>query len=246
MAGWIFALALIVAFASLGLWQLRRGAEKQRMLDRSATVLAERRAAPLSVAHDAARANDYDWAQGRGSFAARPAVLLDNQLRDGRAGIRVYRMFHPDSGDELLVDLGWLPLPGDRSLPPIPPPPMGQAGDGSVVLSGLLAPPPSAGLALGPAMAERDDVPKGGMPVWLATRLEPGVVDREIGRPSLKLAPRVLRLDPTLPIGFERDLELLPNTLPPEKHRGYAVQWFGLALAVLATALILTFRSVRR
>ena len=38
---------------------------------------------------------------------------------------------------------------------------------------------------------------------------------------------------------------MLPNTLPPEKHRGYAVQWFALALAVLVTALVLTFRKAR-
>ena len=63
---------------------------------------------------------------------------------------------------------------------------------------------------------------------------------------SVPLAPRVLRLDPALPLGYARDLDLLPNTLPPEQHRGYAVQWFALALAVLVTALILTFRKRRR
>ena len=44
-----------------------------------------------------------------------------------------------------------------------------------------------------------------------------------------------------------RDLDILPNTLPPERHLGYAVQWFGLAIAVLATALVVTVRkSFRR
>jgi cytochrome oxidase assembly protein ShyY1 len=56
------------------------------------------------------------------------------------------------------------------------------------------------------------------------------------------LAPRVLRLDPTVPIGYPRDLNLLTNTLPPERHRGYAVQWFGLAFATLITALFLSLR----
>ena len=69
-------------------------------------------------------------------------------------------------------------------------------------------------------------------------------LERADDRAALRsgLAPRVLRLDPTLPIGFPRDLDILPNTLPPEQHRGYAVQWFGLALAVLATSFILGFR----
>jgi cytochrome oxidase assembly protein ShyY1 len=43
-------------------------------------------------------------------------------------------------------------------------------------------------------------------------------------------------------LGYARDLELLPNTLPPERHRGYALQWFGLAFATLVAALFVTFR----
>jgi surfeit locus 1 family protein len=246
VAGWALAIALIAVFTSLGFWQLGRAAQKHRTIERATTVLEQRQPVPLSAALEPLRARGYDWAQGRGGFAARPPVLLDNQQRGGRAGVRVYRVFYPDDGGELLVDLGWLPWPGDRRLPKIPPPPMGPGQDSRLELRGLLAPPPSAGLELGPAMAARSDVPLGGVRVWLATRLELDAVDREIGHPSFAFAPRVLRLDPALPIGFERDLELLPNTLPPEKHRGYAVQWFGLALAALVTASILTFRSLRR
>ena len=41
---------------------------------------------------------------------------------------------------------------------------------------------------------------------------------------------------------YARDLELLPNTLPPEKHRGYALQWFGLAFATFVAALFVSLR----
>jgi cytochrome oxidase assembly protein ShyY1 len=58
----------------------------------------------------------------------------------------------------------------------------------------------------------------------------------------IDLAPRVLRLDPALPLGHARDLDPLPNTLPPERHRGYAVQWFGLAFATVVATLILSLR----
>jgi cytochrome oxidase assembly protein ShyY1 len=64
------------------------------------------------------------------------------------------------------------------------------------------------------------------------------------------LAPRVLKLDPAQRLdggpAYARDLDILPNTLPPQRHLGYAVQWFGLAIAVLATALVLTFRKPRK
>ena len=58
----------------------------------------------------------------------------------------------------------------------------------------------------------------------------------------MPLAARVLRLDPALPIGFARDLDVLPNTLPPERHRGYALQWFGLSATLLAITVFLFVR----
>jgi cytochrome oxidase assembly protein ShyY1 len=108
---------------------------------------------------------------------------------------------------------------------------------GEQLLRGLLAPPPATGIALGPDHIELD------RHRWLLTRVDHAALVRELG-PSL--APRVLRLDPAMPIGFARDLEVLPNTLPPERHRGYAVQWFGLALATLVTALFLGFRRTHQ
>ena len=234
LAGWSLALAAMVLFVNLGLWQSRRAVEKQAMLDAAQAVLEARRPVAAAQALDPRRARDYDWIELEGGFTERAPLLLDNQVRGGRPGVRVYRMFRPrQAAAELLVDLGWLPMDGHRTLPAIAP-----AAPGPVRIAGLLAPPPSAGLALGPPMVERDGV-------WLMTRVEMAAVEAAAGEPAVPMAPRVLRLDPDLPLGYARDLELLPNTLPPEKHRGYAVQWFALALAVLATALILTFRRRR-
>lgn len=239
IAGWLFAIALAAAFASLGAWQLRRGGEKQAMLARVDAVLSRRDAQPFAAAHAGMQAGDYHWVGGGGRFADRPPVLLDNQQRNGRVGVRVYRVFEPDAAGPVLVDLGWLPWPEDRRVPAeaLAAPPSGR-----VQLEGLLAPPPSPGLALGDAIAPRIEAT--GERAWLATRLERGTLAQALDVPAL--APRVLRLDPAAGIGFERDLVLLANTLPPAKHRGYAVQWFGLALAVLVTASILTIRSLRR
>ena len=230
--GWTLAVLAIGLFASLGTWQSRRAVEKQAMLDAADRVLVDRRAVPLAAAADAQRARDYDWSVGTGRFDARGALLLDNQQREGRVGVRAYRIFVPEAGVPLLVDLGWLPLAGDRALPRVEQP----AGEHE--LRGLLVPPPSSGIAVGPALSATGDG-------WLMTRVDMDAIAAETGL-SVALAPRVLRLDPALPLGYERDLELLPNTLPPDKHRGYAVQWFALALAVLATALVLTFRKPRR
>jgi len=230
-AGWGLALAVAAACCGLGTWQLQRMHAKQALLDASAQVLAERRPQPLALAADPARARGYDWASGRGRFADLPAVLLDNQNRDSRPGVRAYRVFEPEDGLPLLVDLGWLPLPGDRRMPQVPPP-----AAGTIEASGLLLPPPARGLAA-PAVQRQADG------TALVVALEPAAVAAALGLPAL--APRVLRLDPELSLGYARDLELLPNTLPPQRHLGYAVQWFALAAAALAIALVLTLRRRR-
>ena len=193
-------------------------------------MLAARQPVGLEAAADPQRRARYEWASGTGEFADGAQWLLDNQQRDGRVGVRAYRVFVPDQGTPLLVDLGWLPVAGDRAMPTV------ERPTGRIALEGLLAPPPSGGIALGAGMARES----GG---WLMLRVELPAISAAAGTP---LAARVLRLDPASPLGYTRDLALLPNTLPPEKHRGYALQWFGLAAAVLATALILTFRTPRR
>ena len=229
--GWTLALLAIALFTSLGSWQSRRAVEKQAMLDAAAHVTGARAAVPLSAASDPERVRGYDWAGGVGEFDARGPLLLDNQQRNGRAGVRAYRIFVPAQGAPLLVDLGWLPLAGDRALPAIARP------TGTLALRGLLAPPPSPGIALGGGIARSGAG-------WLLTRVDTVAIARDLGL-SVPLAPRVLRLDPALSIGYDRDLELLANTLPPDKHRGYALQWFAMALTVLVIALILTFRRPR-
>jgi cytochrome oxidase assembly protein ShyY1 len=78
----------------------------------------------------------------------------------------------------------------------------------------------------------------------VAIGLAPAELAAALGQP--KLARRVLRLDPAMALGYPRDLDMLANTLPPERHLGYAVQWFALAAAMLAIALILSFRRTRR
>lgn len=230
--GWGLALLVMAAFASLGVWQLGRAKQKEAMLAASQQVLVERKPLSLAAAADPLRVQGYDWAAGGGRFLDKPAVLLDNQTRDSRPGVRAYRVFQPGAeAPPLLVELGWLPLPGDRRMPSI------GAIPGPQQLAGLLVAPPSGGIVRGAPVVQGDGD-------LLVIGLEPAAIAEQLGLP--KLAPRVLKLDPALPLGYARDLDILPNTLPPERHLGYAVQWFGLALTVLITALLLTWRQRRR
>lgn len=230
--GWMVAIALVAVGCALGSWQLRRMHQKESMLAEVASVIANRTARPLGVAADATRSRGYDWAVGEGRFLTQAAWLLDNQQREGRPGVRVFRLFQPEGGMPLLVEMGWLPVGAGREMPVV-----GAAPEGRMVIRGLLLPPPSRGLMSGAESATADGQ-------HLVIGLDAARIAARAGLPAI--APRVLRLDPALPIGHARDLDVLPNTLPPERHLGYAVQWFALAAAVLVIALLLTLRHRRR
>ena len=228
--GWLLAVLVAVVFCALGSWQLQRKHEKEALL----AQLPPSRDAALSLAQAAAVPDSLHWVRDQLQFLP-GSVLLDNQLREGRAGIKVYQPARAADGAVVLVDLGWLPLPADRSLPTI------SAQQGTQVLQGLWAPAPATGIALGPALTAAMQ-PQ----TWLATRMDLPAIAAQLGLGGAVLAPKVLRLDPVLPLGYARDLDLLPNTLPPSRHLGYAVQWFAMALAVLLIALVLQFKKRRK
>lgn len=227
---WAIALLTLALFARLGVWQLDRSHEKRAMLDAASAALNARVPQPLSVVGDASRQQRYDWVEIEGRFANTPAVLLDNQQRGGKVGVRAYRRFDVRGGPPLLVDLGWVALPPDRAMPPVP------RDVARTSLSGLLLPPPGAGLTMGAPATLADGT-------LLTTTIDLQALRVALQTPTL--APRVLRPAPDAGLGFQRDFDILPNTLPPERHLGYAVQWFALASAVLITALLLTWRARR-
>lgn len=223
------AVALAGLFVVLGGWQWGRAEEKRAMIATQESALRQP-ARPLAAALDE-EANGPLRVAGAGVFLDRPAVLLDNQVRQGRAGVRVYRVFMPRAARRpLLVELGWLPLPPDRSLPATPRP------EGEWDLRGLLASPPAAGLALG------EEAPAAIAEQVLVTRVRPQALAAAL-EVREGLAPRVMRPDPALALGYARDLDPLNHSLPPERHRAYAVQWWALAAVAMVFAVLAARRG---
>jgi cytochrome oxidase assembly protein ShyY1 len=226
----VLALCTALAFASLGRWQWQRGVDKAALLQSWEAALVGHEL-PLSPALQ----NQSLLPQrvvGEGRFTG-PYLLQDNQRHRGRIGLRYFRAMQVCCDEQtVLVDLGWRAWGETRQLPE--PAELPQ----SAQVSGLLVPWPGQGIAMG------DDA-------WNASSANEVLllrIDRETisQRLGLELSGRLLRLDPQRDFGFERDLEALPNTLPPERHRGYAVQWFALALTVLIVYIVLSIRFHRR
>lgn len=220
------ALICAGAFATLGFWQYGRAGEKQRWLDGYAAAMAAP-AQALSIALAMPPQKVPVRIKGDIDFLDTPALLLDNQQRDGRVGVRAYALAAASDGQAaVLVELGWLPMPADRVLPQVDVP------VGVQPIEGVLLPWPGQGLRL----AEN---PWETQAAVLLTYLDRDEIERKTG-----ISPYhgVLQPDPALALGHARDAGTLPNTLPPERHRGYAVQWWGLSATVIAVYLILTMR----
>jgi cytochrome oxidase assembly protein ShyY1 len=241
---WAVPAALACAgFAALGFWQLDRGAWKARLLDAWAQAASDAPrdyAASVGQRERLPRREDLATPSSgaalplrvrvRGRWDASSNVLLDNQRLDDAVGVIAYTRFVPSDGaTPLMVARGWLPLPADRKPPVLPAP-----GAAPVEIAGLLVAAPATGMRLGTFDPGTAQAPR------LNTRL-----DLDALRADGPLFDGVLQLDADQPDGFTRRWQALPNTLPPEKHRGYALQWFGLATAVAVIYSVLALRLRR-
>jgi len=205
----------VAALVMLGLWQLQRAQEKQMLVDH----YEERMNAKSVQVSQTRMGSDMEYfpAQVKGQFEAQYQILLDNRVHEGRVGYDVLTPFRIQNARmRILVNRGWVPVGPSRARLPVLETP-GQAQ----IISGYLYRPPERYFSLEkrlPTLADK---------VWQNLDLER--FQTEAGYP---LQPYVLRLDVGLPGAYQ---QLSPGYSDQwvDRHRGYAVQWFGLALVLL-------------
>ncbi|WP_374438463.1 SURF1 family protein [Pseudomonas panipatensis] len=224
LAPTLVVLALLPLLVALGCWQLARASEKRALL---ATADARREATPIPAAQlDALRDPAYVRVRLQGRFDAEHSLLLDNRTRDGVAGVEVLQPFHDNaSGLWLLVNRGWIAWTNRRQPPAIATPAQDLLLDAWVYVA------PAGGLQL-------SDKPSQGWPK-LITRVEPAAIWNAVGRDGL---PLELRLEPG-DAAFDSNWPVV--AVSPERHTGYAVQWFAMSGALLGLYLYLGIRRAR-
>jgi surfeit locus 1 family protein len=221
-------LVLFPILVGLGLWQLDRAAQKraaQEAVDRGAEQ------APLQIT---GLLSDIQGLERRrvtldGHYDPERTWLLDNRTHQGRPGYHVFTPFRI-AGSEVwvLVNRGWVPMGLDRRvLPDIDTPAQ------RLTLAGTLKPPPEAFL-VGPVE------PPLGRGVEVVQLIDPARFAQATGR---TVQPFVVRLDADQPHGYVR--EWLEPGFGASRHRAYAVQWFGLAVALLLLFLAANTRRAR-
>ena len=211
-SGWVVtlvALAVMMVTARLGFWQLERAQQKQsvgqqRQQQRALAPLTEASAEAWQTSDNARRV------QLRGQWLDAHTVYLDNRQMQGQPGFFVITPLQISAQRAVVVQRGWVPRDFTQrtALPPVAPEP------GQVLVSGEIALPPSALLALGAEGRTR-----------LRQNLDWQDYQRQVG---LQLGEVSVRQTGAPQGVLQRDWYRPDDKI--SMHHGYAFQWFGLSL----------------
>jgi surfeit locus 1 family protein len=223
----LLTLAALVACVSLGYWQLGRAREKQALIDAFMSGSDVTVDASGLAFDELAR---YQRIRLRGTYDPTRQILLDNMPSvAGQPGYRVLTPFRrADGRGWVMVDRGWVPLGDSRAVLP----------DVSVAaterdISGTLDRLPEPGLRVGEASPA-------GASGWPRVMLFPTRPDIESALGDA-VESRIVLLDAGAPDGYERKWR--PSLgFGPERHLGYAVQWFAFALVAVVLFVALNLR----
>ncbi|GAA3912135.1 SURF1 family protein [Litoribacillus peritrichatus] len=160
-----------------------------------------------------------------GKFLASPIILLDNQHAHGKVGYEVIQFFSPSgSGQKILVNRGWVPAHSQRSVIP----PLERPSDVKVSL-------PLKQHTLSTRSPSHNTE-------WLTK----DILRVQAINPELLSTLNQPRLDYLRLQSHNTALTTnhwINNQMAPEKHMGYAVQWF---LLTAVAAIILLISSIHR
>jgi surfeit locus 1 family protein len=221
-------LVSLVILLALGCWQVSRGRYKARLLE---GVGLQVLVPPLDLS---TTETDMVLAERqrvilRGHFLVDRQGLLDNQIHDGTVGYDVLTPLQISGSDQVfLVDRGWLPRGPRRSDIAAWDTPIGE-----VTLTGWLGRPNDIPFVSGSAIERLG-------PLWVVAEISLPDLQRVLG---LDLSPMVVRLEAESAHGFLRSWPVV--AVSSQRHYGYAVQWFGLAAAMLGVYGVAGWRRAK-
>ena len=206
----LFSLSFLVLFLFLGFWQLDRAQAKEVIIAEAEKRLNQ----PGELLEPTLDLEVGDPVRIEGQFDSSVTLLSDNKVLKGRVGYEVIQLFKATNGMAILVNRGFVPGHQTRDQLPIIPQSseMQQTIRGHAYLSELAVPDENLAGAASP---------------WVVQVVKPEALETEIG---VDLYPFEVRLE-------EQHFDALPRhwpvtTMPPERHMGYAITWFMMALAI--------------
>lgn len=228
----ILSVIFLPILIKLGCWQLDRAEQKRTVLTQYHSLLAQP-AQPFKLSENHKR---YLPVQLSGHFLADLYWLIDHKVYRGRHGYQLVMAFQLDAGGVVLVNRGWLAAQDHRGVKPSITTPKG-----SVVIEASVSRFSDNEFIDNSAYqySESNLVPELSWPYIKQYLSDSGPVISEI---YLEIADHQ---SGALVVDFP------PVNIRPEKHIGYAVQWFFMALAlviltVISQSNISTLSSLKR
>lgn len=238
----VVMLLLVALGVSLAQWQQRRGDEK---VARAARLEAGNLAAPLALTAAPllpadAQAIEYRRVTVTGRFVPAWTVYLDNRPYKGQAGFHVLTPFLLDgSAMHVLVAQGWLPRNNaERTRIPDYATPTG-----TVTITGIARLNAGHVMELGtaPALAPHAIVQNadiGQLARASGLALQPFILEQTVA---------VVDRTATAPASSQLPVRDWPAPdLGADKHRGYAFQWYALALMAFLFFVFTGFRRANK
>lgn len=223
-----FAVTVVVSLVCVGLgfWQLDRRGQRR---EANALAVAGRALEPLDLNREGASPPAQRQVRVRGTFDDDEAIVLRGHLWLGAPGVHVITPLRISGRDEaILVNRGFVPA-GDAATPDAPLP----IEAGEVLLEGIVVPVPVTGEGGQPA--ERL-----GRESW--RRLDLPAVQARLPYPVLEVY--LLPATPSTAGQWPRRVDW--PALDEGPHLSYAIQWFGIATAVLAFGFVFVLGVGRR
>lgn len=223
----LLTLFFIVLFVRLGFWQLSRADEKKQLFATFATrtQIAPLHAAELETINDAR----FYHVKLKGKFDNQHVILLDNKTSHGQVGYEIYTPFFAMGLETpILIDRGFVVGGATRRvLPEV------MAIPGKTTVHGILNVPPTY-VSFG-NMYEKISWP------LRVEYLHLNNLAKLIYAKNNGFFPYILTIETKNRSDYSSEWQA--TIMTPERHTGYAVQWFALALTLLILSLILNRRS---
>lgn len=223
----------ITVCTRLGFWQLERAEQKQQrqqMLD----SWSERGVLPFTDVLQLVKNSDATGVQVQLSGDVLEQFwLLDNQVYQGKVGYDVIALMLPHASDRwLLVNLGFVAAPMTRNELPVVELPTQLSMVQATLKGGELG-----GITLNDQVQTRvaDAWPK------RIQQIDVQQMAKDIRKPIHDFMAYASQPSPQ----FNTTPHYQPVTMPAQKHKAYALQWFLIALAALIIALSAYWRARR-
>lgn len=227
----ILGVAIVLIMMRLGFWQLDRAAQKQSIVNQLTQRAAIDTVPIESIAEKAADELRFRTVSLTGKYLSDQTMLVDNQVVNGQVGYQVFTPFQLENMASLiLIARGWVSVGVSRErIPEI------DTSLKTITINGKLNKLP----AKPPLWSDDYAVYKGTVWQYLPINEVSAVLNTKVFPLVLELAP-----ESTDSAALVRKWPAI-NDQWVAKHKGYAFQWFAMAVAFFIACLVLLLRRFK-